>query len=78
MMKKKITFKVAAGILFLGVMGYTLSNYLVNKEEESISQVEKLRKKHADFLANSPFKETQMLSRKERKAKGLPPNVLPC
>ncbi|MCH2195894.1 T9SS type A sorting domain-containing protein [Kordia sp.] len=75
MMKKKITFKVAAGILFLGVMGYTLSNYLVNKEEESISQVEKLRKKHADFLANSPFKETQMLSRKERKAQGLPPNA---
>lgn len=39
------------------------------------SDVEKLREKHQSFLDNSPFKETQHLSRKERKALGLPPNA---
>jgi len=41
-----------------------------NKKDELVS----LRKKHAEFLENSPFKETLKLSRKERKAIGLPPN----
>ena len=39
------------------------------------STVEQLRKQHEEFLANSPFKETQKLSRTERKAMGLPPNA---
>lgn len=33
-----------------------------------------LRKQHAKFLANTPFKKTMELSKKERKAIGLPPN----
>ncbi|MBU2525701.1 MAG: T9SS type A sorting domain-containing protein [Bacteroidetes bacterium] len=33
-----------------------------------------LRAKHAEFLKNSPFKETQRLSKKDRKNRGLPPN----
>jgi hypothetical protein len=33
-----------------------------------------LRAKHAEFLKNSPFKNTQRLSKKDRKNRGLPPN----
>lgn len=33
-----------------------------------------LRKQHAKFLANTPFKKTMQLSKKERKAMGIPPN----
>lgn len=33
-----------------------------------------LRKQHAKFLANTPFKKTMELSKKERKAMGIPPN----
>lgn len=35
---------------------------------------EKLKEKHAYFLENSPFKETQFLSKSERKNRKLPPN----
>lgn len=38
-------------------------------------EVEKLREKHQEFLDNSPFKESQYLTRTDRKAKGLPPNA---
>ena len=38
------------------------------------TEVAKLRKKHAEFLAESPFKETLKFSKKERKAVGLAPN----
>lgn len=69
-MRKKTKIKAIAGLLFLGVLGYTLSDEFVNEEKES-----SLQEKHANFLANSPFKETQKLSRKDRKAKGLPPNA---
>src|SRR5690606_31563972 len=37
--------------------------------------VENLRKKHQHFLDNSPYKDVKNLSRKERKALGLPPNA---
>jgi len=33
-----------------------------------------LRKQHAKFLANSPYKKSMVLSGKERKAMGIPPN----
>ncbi|MEQ6122708.1 T9SS type A sorting domain-containing protein [Pseudotenacibaculum sp. MALMAid0570] len=39
------------------------------------SEVDKLREKHQAFLDNSPFEETKSLSKKERKARGLPPNA---
>ncbi len=39
------------------------------------TKVEKLREKHQSYLDNSPYKETQKLSREDRKAKGLPPNA---
>ncbi len=37
-------------------------------------QVKALRKKHAKFLANSPYKKTMLMPKSERKANGLPPN----
>ncbi len=41
------------------------------KDDTSISN---LRQKHSEFLKNSPFKKTLKLSKKERKAQGIPPN----
>jgi len=37
-------------------------------------QVKELRKKHAYYLANNPFKKTFYMSKSERKAEGIPPN----
>jgi photosystem II stability/assembly factor-like uncharacterized protein len=45
-----------------------------NKSEEKDTKVADLRNKHKEHLKNSPFKETYKLTKKERKAKGLPPN----
>lgn len=53
-------------------------NIVLNKEnnfsKSEITEVEKIRLKHADFLKNSPFKNTLALSKKERKAMGITPN----
>jgi len=38
------------------------------------AEIEVLRKKHAAFLANNPFNEVVKLTKKERRARGLPPN----
>ena len=40
---------------------------------EELSETEVLRKKHQQFLANSPFKNTLNLTKSERKALGIPP-----
>ncbi|WP_298507305.1 T9SS type A sorting domain-containing protein [uncultured Kordia sp.] len=74
-MERKTKIKAFAGLLFLGILGYTVIDKFANEEKESISEVQTLQEKHAYYLANSPFKETQKLSRKERKAQGLPPNA---
>ena len=42
-------------------------------KELTKKQAKKARKKHAKNLANSPYKKTLMLSKKERKALGIPP-----
>ena len=44
-----------------------------NKSSLTKKQVKVVRKKHAKNLANSPFKSTLQLSKKERKAIGIPP-----
>ncbi|AXG69170.1 hypothetical protein KORDIASMS9_01389 [Kordia sp. SMS9] len=73
-MKRKLTIGAFASLLFVAVAGYVLMNVSSEEAQEKISSAE-LREKHANFLANSPYKETQKLSRKDRKAKGLPPNA---
>ncbi|WP_411895127.1 T9SS type A sorting domain-containing protein [Winogradskyella sp. A2] len=39
------------------------------------TETERLREKHKQLLDNSPFKQTQRLTKTERKSKGLPPNA---
>ena len=48
---------------------------LLNNKNEEQDALAKLRQQHEAFLENSPFKETKLLSRTERKALGLPPNA---
>jgi len=64
-MKKKLLIS----FLFLSVVGIV---YFTNFHK---SDVEKLREKHQSFLDNSPFKNTQNLSKEERLKLGLPPNA---
>ena len=47
----------------------------VSKKELIVDEeIEMLRKKHENFLKNSPFKKVMLLPKKERKAIGIPPN----
>lgn len=48
---------------------------LFNCQESENDSIEKQRQQHLNYLENSPYKETQSLSREERKAQGLPPNA---
>ena len=48
---------------------------LLNNNTEEQDAIAKLRQQHEEYLENSPFKETKMLPRAERKALGLPPNA---
>ena len=68
LMKHKYT--LAAFIVAL----LSISLYFSFTENKAQLQVEALRTQHQYFLDNSPFKESQKLSRDERKAQGLPPN----
>ena len=45
----------------------------VNKTEVP-DNIQLLRKKHEEYLKNSPFKKSLLLSKDQRKAAGLPPN----
>ena len=63
-MKKKLLL-IGALVLSIGLV-WNFSN--------QESDVEKLRKKHAEFLKNHPYNKTLALSKKERKAMGIPPN----
>ncbi|MEY8849725.1 T9SS type A sorting domain-containing protein [Psychroserpens sp. XS_ASV72] len=71
-MKKKLLIFASIIVVASTSIGLFLKQD-VNKEESDT--IAKLRKQHEEFLANSPFKETQKLSKKERKALGLPPNA---
>ena len=44
------------------------------KNSEAISEIDLLRKKHEQFLNNSPFNKVMTLSKADRKSAGLPPN----
>ena len=63
-MKKKLFFS----IVLLAAIAFTYNAFTKQ------TQIEILREKHVDFLAESPFKETLKLSKKERKAIELTPN----
>ena len=70
-MKKKILS------LFILISVFTISYFAINREttsEFTSTEIVQLRKQHENFLANSPFKKTLQLSKKERKSLGIPPN----
>jgi subtilisin-like proprotein convertase family protein/photosystem II stability/assembly factor-like uncharacterized protein len=70
-MKKNIQFITLILLIFVTVTGYFYFKNSQNKDQKAIIE---LREKYAQFLANSPFKNTLQLSKAERKALGIPPN----
>ena len=50
------------------------SKKVVAHKEQSTKEIIALRKSHANFLKNSPFKKTLLLSEDERIEHGIPPN----
>ncbi len=47
----------------------------ISKQDVPVNkEIQLLRNKHENFLKNSPFKKVMLLSKKERKAIGIPPN----
>lgn len=82
-MKKKLLFLISA--LFVFTLNFGQSNVpkKESKTKESTTvavnktltkkQAKSARKKHAKNLANSPYKKSLTLSKKERKALGIPP-----
>lgn len=60
-------------LLFLGIV--TMLVIFLFPRQEELSVIEQKRQKHEQFLADSPFKDTKNLSKKERKELGLPPNA---
>ena len=63
-MNKKLLFAFAFVIAVFAI--YTSLN--------QDSEVEKTRKKYADFVKNHPYSKSLQLTKKERKASGMPPN----
>ncbi|WP_422089873.1 GEVED domain-containing protein [Tenacibaculum ovolyticum] len=69
-MNKRI--KLLAGGLSIALISVVGSGYL--SDYTASKKIEKQRKKHAEFLKNSPYKESLTWDKKKRKLKGLPPN----
>lgn len=68
MRKKTLTIISLLTLLIVAIVTFNFNN-------EPNDSIEKLKEQHAEYLEKSPLKETQKLSRKERKALGLPPNA---
>ena len=71
-MKKILLFS----FLFFFLFGFSQQNEKPNKSVSKVKPdkaTKALRKKHAKNLASSPFKEVTKLTKKERKALGIPP-----
>lgn len=69
MKKTTLTIISLFVILIVAIVAVNVNN------DSSSNAIQKLKEQHAQHLENSPFKETRMLSKKERKAMGLPPNA---
>lgn len=61
-------------VVLLASATFVLFNQQSPEKPEVPAEIQALRAKHAEFLKNSPFRETQHLSKKDRKNRGLPPN----
>ena len=74
-MNRKLFRPIALGLgLVVTLLVYTLTAPKTEKSQNQNDDIVNLREQHAEHLANSPFKNTLQLSKKERKAQGLPPN----
>ncbi|PHS10836.1 MAG: hypothetical protein COA88_00685 [Kordia sp.] len=69
---KKILLSIV-GILCLSAIGYVTFNKQEIPTEEN-NAIVTVKNSHREFAKNSPFSEVSKLSKKERKAQGLPPN----
>ncbi|MCB4799235.1 PA domain-containing protein [Neotamlana laminarinivorans] len=68
-MKKLLPF------VLIFVLGVFLFNLLSNSNEtEKQNEIASIKLKHKNYVENNPFKEVLKLSKKDRKAAGLPPN----
>lgn len=82
-MKKKLLFLISALFVFTLNFGQSNAPKKESKTNKSTTvavnkpltkkQAKSARKKHAKNLANSPYKKSLTLSKKERKALGIPP-----
>ena len=72
---KKISILIFSVLLVaLAVFMFIENDDDATKNEEALTSVAELKEKHKEYLENHPFKEDLLLSKKERKANGLPPN----
>ncbi len=62
-------------ILFISLIALAIGGVVFKSINSSETEVDKLRKQHAEFLKNHPYQKTGELPKKERKAQGLPPNA---
>jgi chitodextrinase len=69
-MKNSIKLLIGGCLLLLA----STISYLTFFNENSDGSIAEKRKKHQEFLTESPFKESLTWDKKERKLKGLPPN----
>ena len=62
-------------ILFFSLLFVAIGGVVFKTLDKKESEVEKIRKQHAEILKDHPYKKTGRLPKKERKALGLPPNA---
>lgn len=67
-MNKKILIFSFFVLLFIG-------GIILKSVDSKNTSIEKQRNQHAEFLKNHPYQKTGNLSKKQRKANGLPPNA---
>lgn len=68
-MKKLLIFTSALLLFLMGYIGFRYGQQTLLKKE-----ITALRLQHQNFLKNSPFRNSQNLTKKERKKQALPPN----
>tara|TARA_R110001583_G_scaffold195462_1_gene373946 strand:- start:4637 stop:8917 length:4281 start_codon:yes stop_codon:yes gene_type:complete len=73
-MKKYQLILITASVLIFMIFANHIYNFDDNKIKETDLIILSLKENHKQFLANSPFKKTLKLTKKQRKAQGLPPN----
>ncbi len=75
-MKQRLIRPIALGLSLIGLTVFSVNE--LNKENKELGynseEISLQRKQHMEYLNNSPFKNFQDLSKKERKQLRLPPN----